>query len=230
MVFKRRNPRSWLSTARNLIYPDGGFRRATQYMIHRMRRLPDEPHKIARGVFAGTFVNFPPIFGIQFITAGLFAWTIRGNILAALLCTFLSNPITTPIIAVGALELGHWMLGIKVPLSPVMIFDAFGQAGLELWRNFLSVFTPEQAHWESLGRFWQTIYFPYLVGSILPGLVFATIAYYVTIPLVRAYQKLRANKTREGIEKRRRLKAALLEVRAREEAAHSAGDAGPNAP
>jgi len=218
VVFKRRNPRSWLSATRNLVYPDGGFRRATQYMIHRMRRLPDEPHKIARGVFAGTFVNFPPIFGIQFVTAALFAWVIRGNILAALLCTFLSNPITTPLIAVGALELGHWMLGIEVPLTPVMIFDAFSQAGLELWRNFLSMFSHETARWESLARFWQTIYFPYLVGSILPGLVVSVIAYYVTIPLVRAYQKLRATKTREAIEKRRRVKAALLELRALEEA------------
>ena len=218
MVFKRRNPRSWVSSARNLVYPDGGFRRATQYMIHRMRRLPDEPHKIARGVFAGMFVNFPPIFGIQFVTAALFAWVIRGNILAALLCTFLSNPITTPIIAVGSLELGHWMLGIEGRITPHVIFDAFSEAGLELWRNFLAMFSDAPTQWSSLGHFWQTIYFPYLVGSILPGLVVSVTAYYVTIPLVRAYQKLRANKTRDGIERRRRLKAALLEARHREEA------------
>ncbi len=228
MVFKRRNPRSWLSLARNLIYPDGGFRRATRYLIHRMRRLPDEPHKIARGVFAGMFVNFPPIFGIQFISAALLAWVMRGNILAAVLCTFLSNPITTPFIAVGSLELGHWMLGIRVPLTPVMIFDAFSQAGYELWRNFLAIFSDAPTRWNNLGVFWRQIYFPYLVGSILPGLVFSLAAYYITIPLVRAYQKLRANKTREGVEKRRRLKSAMPEVRAREEATRAAkgGDDG----
>jgi len=214
--------------ARNLIYPDGGFRRATRYLIHRMRRLPDEPHKIARGVFAGMFVNFPPIFGIQFISAALLAWVMRGNILAAVLCTFLSNPITTPFIAVGSLELGHWMLGIRVPLTPVMIFDAFSQAGYELWRNFLAIFSDAPTRWNNLGVFWRQIYFPYLVGSILPGLVFSLAAYYITIPLVRAYQKLRANKTREGVEKRRRLKSAMPEVRAREEATRAAkgGDDG----
>ncbi len=231
MVFKRRNPRSWISSARQLVYPDGGFRRATRYMIHRMRRLPDEPHKIARGVFAGTFVNFPPIFGIQFVSAALLAWVMRGNILAAVLCTFLSNPITTPFIAVLSLELGHWMLGIQVPLTPVMIYDGFSQAGHELWRNFMAMFTDGVARWDNLGRFWQTIYFPYLVGSIIPGLVFSVIGYYVTIPLVNAYQKLRAVKTREAVEKRRRLKAALIEARAREEAEAAApgGDdqAGP---
>ena len=227
MVFKRRNPRSWLNLARNLIYPDGGFRRATQYMIHRMRRLPDEPHKIARGVFAGMFVNFPPIFGIQFITAALLAWVMRGNILAAVLCTFLSNPITTPFIAVGSLELGHWMLGVEVPLTPVMIFDAFGQAGYELWHNFLAIFTTETTQWTNLGNFWRTIYFPYLVGSILPGLVFSLAGYYLTIPLVKAYQKLRATKTREGVEKRRRLKVAVLEAKAREAAARGDDETPP---
>ena len=202
-----------------MIYPDGGFRRATQYFVHRMRRLPDTPHKVARGVFAGTFINFPPLFGVQMIAAAMIAWVMRGNILAAVLCTFASNPLTTPFIAVGCLELGHWMLGITVPLTPRMIGDAFGRAGYDLWQNFLAIFSDAPTHWGGLANFWHTIYFPYLVGSILPGLVFALGAYYLTIPLVNAYQKLRANKLRDAVEKRRRLKAAILEVRLREEAA-----------
>lgn len=221
-MFRRRTPRSWLSSARQMIYPDGGFRRATQYFIHRMRRLPDTPHKVARGVFAGTFINFPPLFGVQMIAAAMMAWVMRGNILAAVLCTFASNPLTTPFIAVGCLELGHWMLGIKIPLSPRMIADAFGRAGYELWQNFQAIFTDAPTHWGGLANFWHTIYFPYLVGSILPGLVFALASYYLTIPVVLAYQKLRANKLRDSLEKRRRLKAALFEARQRDEAARQA--------
>ncbi|MGQ0564054.1 MAG: DUF2062 domain-containing protein [Gemmobacter sp.] len=219
MVFKRRTPRTWLRAAREFVYPQGGFLRATKYFVHRMRRLPDEPHRIARGVFAGTFVNFPPIFGFQFIAAGLLAWTMRGNILAALLCTFLSNPITTPFIALGSLELGHWMLGIDRPLSAVYIFSAFGNAGQELWNNFVAIFTDAPTEWGRLGEFWHTIYFPYLVGSILPGIVVSLIAYYVTIPLVHAYQKLRKAKLTDRLEKRRRLKALVIEAQA---AAHDA--------
>jgi uncharacterized protein (DUF2062 family) len=218
-MFKRRNPRTWLHSARQMIYPDGGFRRATQYFIHRMRRLPDAPHRVARGVFAGTFINFPPLFGVQMIAAAMLAWVMRGNILAAVLCTFGSNPITTPFIAVACLELGHWMLGIQVPLTPRMIGQAFADAGYELWRNFLAMFSDAPTHWEGLANFWHTIYFPYLVGSIIPGLIFATAAYYLTTPLVHAYQKLRANKLRDSVEKRRRMKAAILEARLREEAA-----------
>jgi hypothetical protein len=179
-----------------------------------MRRLPDEPHRIARGVFAGTFVNFPPIFGIQFVSAALLAWVMRGNILAALLCTFLSNPITTPFIALLSLELGHWMLGIDKPLSAVYIFSAFGNAGHELWMNVRAVFTDASTEWGNLAAFWHTIYFPYLVGSILPGIVCSLIAYYVTIPLVHAYQKLRRARLGDRLEKRRKLKALLAEAQA----------------
>lgn len=225
MVFKRRDKLSWLAWAREFVYPAGGFKRATIYLLHRMRRLPDEPHRIARGVFAGIFVNFPPIFGIQFITAAAFAFLIRGNILAALLCTFLSNPITTPFIAVGCLELGHWMLGNDQNMDIRTVFNAFAGAGEELWSNFLAIFSSEPTRWQNLAVFWRTIYFPYLVGSILPGIVFSLIAYYITIPLVKAYQKLRAGKLRDRIEKRRRIKAALIEAGERDAGGDDGGPA-----
>lgn len=206
------------------VYPPGGFRRATQYVVHRMRRLPDEPHRIARGVFAGTFVNFPPIFGFQFATAALIAFAMRGNILAALLCTFLSNPITTPIIAIGSLELGYWMLGMDQRLEFIAVYEAFANAGTEIWWNVRAIFTDEATRWSDLAVFFRTIYLPYFVGSIIPGLIASTAAYYATIPLIRAYQKLRRGKLAERIEKRRRLKAAMAAADARVLAARGGRD------
>ncbi|MGB8814609.1 MAG: DUF2062 domain-containing protein [Paracoccaceae bacterium] len=202
-----------LEATKDFLYPKGGFRRAIQYVVHRMRRLPDAPHRIARGVFAGCFASFPPLFGVQMLTAALLAWVLRGNILAALLATFLSNPITTPFIAVGSLQLGHWMLGIDSPLDFVSIVAAFTGAGAELWANFLAIFTDDLAHWENLSQFFHTIYWPYFVGSILPGIVFSLICYYITLPLIHAYQKLRAGKLRERFEKRRLAKARMAEAK-----------------
>lgn len=207
-MFKRRQPRSLLAQAREMIYPTGGFKRATQYMLHRMRRLPDEPHRIARGVFAGTFVNFPPIFGFQFLGAALIAWALRGNILAALLCTFLSNPLTTPFIAVGSLELGHWILGTPGGLDFMDIVHHFSGAGGEIWHNIRSIFTHETARWGDLRDFFWMIYWPYLVGSIIPGLLISLLFYWLTLPLVRAYQTLKAKKAKDRIEKLRRRKVA----------------------
>lgn len=226
-MFKRRQPRSLLAQAREMVYPTGGFKRATQYMLHRMRRLPDEPQRIARGVFAGTFVNFPPIFGFQLLGAAGLAWVLRGNILAALLATFLSNPLTTPLIAVGSLELGHWILGTAGGLNFTQIVEQFTGAGGEIWHNIRSIFTDDTARWGELREFFWVIYWPYFVGSLIPGLVFSALAYWLTLPLVKAYQTLKAKKAKERIEKLRRRKAAAAAASAE---IALAGDDAPRPP
>jgi hypothetical protein len=215
MVFKRRNPKSWGLWAREMVYPTGGFSRAIRYVTLRMRRLPDQPHRIARGVFAGSLIGFLPLPGLQFIGAWLFSRLIRGNVLAALLATFNSNPITTPFFAVGAIALGHWMLGIDTPLSAEAIGEAFARAGGDLWHNFLALFGPAVTKWDGLTEFWDTIYVPYFIGALGPGIVLSLLFYYVSIPLVEAYQKARAAKALERREKRGRLRAALAEAKAR---------------
>lgn len=202
-MFKRRTKLSFWAWSKEQVYPRKGFVRAIKYFWHRLRRLPDPPHRVARGVFAGTFVNFPPIFGFQLLAAAGLAWVMRGNILAALLGTFLSNPITTPIIAIVSLKLGHWMLGTPDGLSLNGVFAAFAGAGAELWHNVVSMFTPEIAHWDGLLEFWRTIYLPYLVGSILPGLLASFALAWATVPLVHAYQTLRKRRR----EKKRAAKA-----------------------
>jgi uncharacterized protein len=215
VVFKRRQPRGWWSWFRQFFYPDGGFKRATQYMIHRMRRLPDEPHRIARGVFAGCLIGFLPLPGLQFIGAAGLAWIMRGNILAALLGTFNSNPVTTPFFAVAAISLGHWMLGGHTPLTPDAIGMSFAHAGGDLWRNFLAIFTDAPAHWGGLIQFWNTVYLPYFIGALGPGILLSLMFYYLTIPAVRAYQKARAAKSKERSDRRRNLRAALADAKAR---------------
>ncbi len=212
MVFKRRNPKSWALWAREMVYPTGGFRRALRYVTLRMRRLPDQPHRIARGIFAGSLIGFLPLPGLQFLLGWGFAVLIRGNVLAALLATFNSNPLTTPFFAVGAIALGHWMLGVETPLTAKAIFQAFESAGIDLWNNFLSIFNEKQAEWSGLREFWDAVYLPYFIGSLGPGIVLSLLFYYITIPLVEAYQKARAAKALERTERRGRLRAALAEA------------------
>lgn len=190
-MFKRRTPLSWTAWAKSQIYPVGGYWRASLYQLHRLRRLPDPPHRIARGVFVGTFVNFPPIFGLQMPVAALLAWAVRGNILAAVLATLLSNPVTTPLIALVSLKLGHWMLGTPEGISLRDVFAAFSAAGGDLWHTFRAVFTDETAHWDGLILFWERIYWPYTLGSILPGLATSALFGWATIPTLTAYQGLR---------------------------------------
>jgi uncharacterized protein (DUF2062 family) len=218
-MFRRRNPLSWTQWAKEQVYPKGGFRRAGAYLWHRLRRLPDPPHRIARGVFAGTFVNFPPLLGVQVLSALGLAWAMRGNMLAAVLATLLSNPVTTPIIAVVSLKMGYWMLGIEGGFTLGAVFDAFGFAVQDLWNNFLAIFSPREAHWDGLIAFWKHIYLPYFVGSIIPGLITSLVLYKLTIPALTAYQNLRRRGLMKRIAARREAqeRARLEKERAGEE-------------
>lgn len=213
MVFKRRNPRSYAEIATGLVYPRGGWGRAMRYMVHRVRRLPDQPHRVGRGVAAGIFVSFTPLFGMHFLAAAACAWLIGGNILAALLATFVGNPITFPFIAVGAVSLGRWILGINGELTPHLIFGEFNRAGKELWHNIGAVFGDTTAHWGHLIDFFHQVYWPYMVGGLLPGLLVAVIGHYLTVPLVRGHHKRREKKMAERVAKlRQRTAAALAET------------------
>lgn len=237
LVFKRRDPLGWGPWLREQVYPKSGIKRATRYVIHRMRRLPDQPHRVARGVFAGSLIGFLPLPGLQFVAAWLASRLVNGNLLAALLATFNTNPLTTPFFAVLAMTLGHWIMGIEAPLNAEYIGHAFGDAGSDLWFNFMALFNDDVARWGGLIKFWHEIYVPYFIGALGPGLILSIAGYYITIPLVEAYQKARAAKAAERKEKRGRLRAALAEAAARIKhradegrAAQNADDDGPGSP
>ncbi|WP_425051412.1 DUF2062 domain-containing protein [Psychromarinibacter sp. S121] len=202
MVFKRRTPRTWLQVIAEAFWPRGGWNRAFYYVAHRLRRLPDPPHRIARGIAAGVFVCFTPFFGFHFFLATLLAIIMQGNIFAALMATFFGNPLTFPFIAAISLELGEFLMGRHaIPIHRV--FGAFSQASQEIWHNLVSVFTHDPTHWDRLGRFWHEAFLPYMVGGILPGIVAAIIAYMLALPAVKAYQARRVKKLRDRFEKRR---------------------------
>ena len=208
MVFKRRRPRTMLQFVADGFYPKGGWARAFSYIMHRLRRLPDPPRKVARGIAAGVFVCFTPFYGFHFLTAALAAFLIRGNILAALLATFAGNPLTFPFIATVCIEIGNRLLGVAggVPLPEV--FGGFSRASLELWYNFMAVFTSESARWENLLAFYGRVFLPYLAGGILPGAIAAVVSYMLALPAVRAYQARRAKRFRKRLLKRRAAAAA----------------------
>jgi uncharacterized protein len=83
------------------------------------------------------------------------------------------------------------MLGTGDSLSLPGLFAAFGAAGSDLWHNLLAIFGPGEAHWDGLVLFWQRIYWPYLLGSILPGLAVSAVLAWASLTLTRAYQAMR---------------------------------------
>ncbi|MEL6960395.1 MAG: DUF2062 domain-containing protein [Pseudomonadota bacterium] len=210
MVFRRRDRRPIWRVLLELIWPRGGWGRAAQYVKHRVRRLPDTPEKIARGIWAGVFTTFTPFYGLHFLVSAVIAMIMRGNILAALMATFFGNPLTYVPIAYASLTTGHWLLGTRLDRNLLDGPDGqefcgigcqFGNAFEDLWHNLLAIFTHEKMDWSGLLRFNQEVFYPYLVGGILPGIVAATICYYLSVPLITAYQNRRRKILRAKLSK-----------------------------
>ena len=174
------------------LWPRGGWNRAFHYVKHRMRRLPDSPERIARGIFAGVFASFTPFYGFHFFIAAGLAFLMRGNIIAGLMATFFGNPLTYVPIGVAALQTGHWLLGDKAGEEVSRSFGGkFVDAGADLKDNFLAIFTDATADWTRLAVIYDEIFFPYMIGGILPGIFFGTLCYYISVPVIRVYQKRR---------------------------------------
>ncbi|MGB0900257.1 DUF2062 domain-containing protein [Halocynthiibacter sp.] len=208
MVFKRRDKRPNLVILRDFLWPKTGWKRAYMYVKHRLHRLPDPPHRIARGMFAGVFTSFTPFFGLHFFVAAGLAKVMRGNIIAALLATFFGNPLTFPFIAASSLKLGEYLLGLMGHATSATPHTDDVGVGVTLWRNFLAIFNEEDANWTFLWDFYDTIFLPYLVGGIIPGLIAGTICYYMTVPVIDLYQKRRKGRLLQKFEELRAKKAA----------------------
>lgn len=221
-MFKRRNPKGFTRSLVEFFYPRGGWGRASRYIVYRLRRLPDPAHKISRGIACGVFASFTPFYGFHFITAGLVAWAIRGNILAALLATFFGNPITFPIIATISVNLGTWMLGFpRVPGNEIL--SGFSHASVELWGNFAALFTSATADWTHMSRFFTRVFLPYLVGGLIPGIIAGFAVYFMANPIIASYQRGRIAKVKERFEARRKAAEAERARRQREGADTSRG-------
>jgi uncharacterized protein (DUF2062 family) len=210
MVFRRRKKLGLLQRLRGLVFPRGGWRRAATYLRHRLTRIPDAPHRVARGIACGIFASFTPIFGLHFIFAAVLAWLVRGNIIASLIGTAVGNPLTFPLIAVLSLDLGRTIMdtGDGIPFTQIM--TSFGLAGDEIIRNIKAIFTADVMQWTQLGRFMRGVFLPYLLGGSVLGLVAAIVGYWLSLPALHGYQKLR-NLRREA---RAQKKAARAEAEA----------------
>ena len=200
------------------LWPRGGWARAFHYIKHRMRRLPDSPERIARGIWGGAFSTFTPFYGLHFIVAASVSRAMQGNILAALMATFFGNPLTYVPIGIASLKTGYWILGTKMDDGIHRSFGGkFADAGTDLWYNFAAIFTDAEMDWSGLAVFVREVFYPYLIGGILPGILFASIAYYLSVPLLRAYQKRRRGVIKAKFEALKQKAAAKAEAKRKAE-------------
>lgn len=186
MIFKRRETQSFSDRLRALVAPRKGWRRGFKYIGKRVQRLPDTPHRIALGFACGAMASFSPFFTLHIFVAALFAWVVRGNIVAAAFGTIVGNPVSFPLIAAASMKTGNWLLARAsgADYSDKLTFDYA---------------------WNHPFQFFESIFTPYLIGGIVPGLICSLGFYFLLRPIVARFQKRR----RDMLARRARAQVAL---------------------
>ena len=193
MIFKRRDKRLTFGRLKELLLPKKGWSRALDYFIHRVKRLPDTPHKIAIGIATGVFCSFTPFFGLHFFLAAFVAYIFKGNIVAALFGTFFGNPVTWPFIASFSVKLGQIILGYPVTNFETFL-EHFVEASDATIQGVKSLFGYGESDWALLYSFFRELFLPYFIGGFVLGLIAALFTYFVFRPVIYAYKVTRNKK------------------------------------
>lgn len=181
-MFKRRTARSPFSQIFGLLWPQMGWRRATSYHWHRLKRIPGTPESIAMGFACGAAASMMPFMGFHFIISAIFAWLLRGSIIASALGTVVGNPWTFPFIWVGTYKIGQLLLGIDTSVEGEAPFQQMFIGLFEAVQTFDGDLFVEKV---------MPIFIPMLAGSLPVSLAVGAASYFIILKPVRAVHKLR---------------------------------------
>ena len=181
-MFGRRNKILWSARLRDFVWPRSGWRRSTEYLRHRIFRLPGGPYAIAAGVACGAAVSFTPFVGFHFVLAALLAWLLRANIVASAVGTAVGNPWTFPFIWVWVYELGTWMGVGGASAAGNLDFTGLFAAVLQALLRFDMIYLFETA-WPVMA--------PLLAGSVPTTIVVWFVFYLLMKPMIASYHHRR---------------------------------------
>jgi uncharacterized protein len=159
--------------------------RYSSYSWKRLLRVRATPHEIALGVAAGVFAACTPFLGIQMLMAAGLALALRANIAAALMATFVGNPLSWPAIWGTSYVAGALALGLDPAFAADQIADGAAAIGETLK-------DPTAAKLDAAVDNLFPLVEPIVIGSLIVGLLAAVACYYPTHRAVRLFQNRRA--------------------------------------
>ena len=195
MVFKRRKRLPITRKIREGLFPEKGWSRAAEYMMARIKRLPDSPKNISFGVAIGVFVSFSPFFGVHVLLAFLIARSLRVNILAAVLGTFMGNPITFPIIAALNFGVGELFINVNTEeVSSKSFLQQLVDVSYAFSGNVGMIMRGKSTDFSTVLEFFYGIFLPYLVGGLILGVAVGALSYFIMLPMIVTYKARKARK------------------------------------
>jgi uncharacterized protein (DUF2062 family) len=153
------------------------LKRKNRLFYLRVLRQTDSPETIAFGAAIGVASGILPTFGFGALLAIGIAYIVKANKIAAVLGSFIMNPVTTPL---------FWTLSSAV-------------GGLIFWKDLATISSAvnEQEVFSSVR--WALVVF--LTGNIIVSLTFAFVSYFVVKTLIikhRAKKLARLNMRLNG--------------------------------
>lgn len=159
-------------------------KKVASYHWRRLLRLRATPHEVALGCAAGVFAACTPFLGFQMALAGALALVLRVSVPAALVGTFVGNPLSWPAIWSASYIAGAWLLGH----DPAAAADNFAENATALTATLSA---PGQPSLDVAMVNLSPIWWPLVLGGSLIGLLAAVLSYYPTRRAVRLFQKRR---------------------------------------
>lgn len=162
-------PRHWFSW----------WGRVKHFVVHKILRAADSPHRLGLGVAIGMWVALLPLVGIQMITSAAICHPFKGNKVVAMAMAWVSNPVTLVPIFLPCYWLGCWILGL----------DAIP------YDDFVAIFSPDvEGWWARVSASWSAmmaIFGPLWLGSLIVATIVAVPCYFITVRAVTAYRMRR---------------------------------------
>jgi len=169
------------------------WRAGLHLAVRRLSSLRASPHEIALGCAAGAFASITPLLGVQTLLAVAVALLLRASIPAAIIGTFVGNPLSWPFIWASTYAMGLKIMGIEGVLDP----STFERNMLLLWGALIE--RSPQLLDTTAALLWPLL-LPMLAGSLPIGLLTAAIVYYISRNVVRAWRVRRMTRTSAAAE------------------------------
>ena len=108
------------------------LKRASLFYFLKLIRVKDSKDKLAIGFACGSMVSFSPFIGFHFLLAVIFAYILRGNIVASLIGTFVGNPFTFPFIWIFIYKVGNIFFKNDQNFSLELTFQSLFDQGYDI--------------------------------------------------------------------------------------------------